>query len=157
MSIAAANLFTRPTLIREQARLASFIVKFGAFIFIGCLSTQYVLNFQLLGGIWFLQTMPAVFLGFYIRGFNRWVLLVGMMADNWMFIAASQASVCAVSRHPALQDSSCYVGDPLWLRKTHGVYAGPCTLFPLPAGWFCRDIGMFVTGIGPFCACEPAQ
>ena len=105
MSIAASNLFTRniykayinpdATGIQESriAKLISLIVKFGALIFIAYLPTQYVLNFQLLGGIWIIQTLPAVFLGLYTRWFNRWALLVGwlagMVVGTWMFIAAN--------------------------------------------------------------------
>lgn len=112
MSIAAANLFTRniykPYLDQNAsteretrvAKLTSLIVKFGALIFIVYLPTQYVLNFQLLGGIWIIQTLPAVFLGLYTRWFNRWALLVGwlvgMVGGTWMFIAANLASVYAL-------------------------------------------------------------
>ena len=92
MSIAAANLFTR-NIYKEYlkrdatdrqeadtAKLTSLIVKFGALLFIVYVPTQYVLNFQLLGGIWILQTMPAVLLGIYTRWFNRWALLIGWLA-----------------------------------------------------------------------------
>jgi SSS family solute:Na+ symporter len=116
MSIAAANLFTRniykayfdkgASVEREAsvAKIASFVVKFGALIFIVYLPTQYVLNFQLLGGIWIIQTLPAVFLGLYTRWFNRWALLVGwlvgMIGGTWMFIAANLASVYALQIGP---------------------------------------------------------
>lgn len=113
MSIGAANLFTRniykaylkkdatPEHEASVAKLTSLIVKFGALVFIVYLPTQYVLNFQLLGGIWILQTLPAVFLGLYTRWFNRWALLigwlVGMVAGSTMFVLANLASVYAVS------------------------------------------------------------
>lgn len=116
MSIAAANLFTRniykpyieknASAQREAsvAKLTSLIVKFGALIFIVYLPTQYVLNFQLLGGIWILQTLPAVFLGLYTRWFNRWALvvgwLIGMVAGTSMFVAANLSSVYAISLGP---------------------------------------------------------
>ena len=35
------------------------------------------LNFQLLGGIWILQTFPAIVVGLYTRWFHRWALLAG--------------------------------------------------------------------------------
>jgi SSS family solute:Na+ symporter len=35
------------------------------------------INLQLLGGIWILQTFPAVVAGLYTRWFDRWALLVG--------------------------------------------------------------------------------
>src|SRR5215469_4601069 len=89
MSIAAANLFTRniykeyfrkDASDREEsgvAKWASFIVKFGALLFIIYIPTVQVINFQLLGGVWILQTLPAVFLGLYTNWFNRWALLIG--------------------------------------------------------------------------------
>jgi SSS family solute:Na+ symporter len=89
MSIAAANLYTRnihrefinknPT-DREEAQMAklvSLIVKVGALIFIVFVPTTYAIQFQLLGGIWIIQTLPAVMLGLYTRWFNDWALLIG--------------------------------------------------------------------------------
>lgn len=109
MSIAAANLFTRNiwcayidknASVETEARVAkwtSLIVKFGALIFIVYIPTAYVLNFQLLGGILIIQTLPAVFLGLYTRWFNRWALLVGwavgIFAGCAMFIASNYTSV----------------------------------------------------------------
>ena len=91
MSIAAANLFTRniykmikPTVTdREEsqvAKIASLVLKFGALLFIAYLPPQNVINFQLLGGVWILQTILPVFLGLYTNWFNRWALLVGWFA-----------------------------------------------------------------------------
>src|SRR6201982_2504654 len=89
MSIAAANLYTRnihrefinrnPTDKQEaqMAKWASLIVKFGALIFIVFVPTQSALQLQLLGGIWIIQTLPAVLLGVYTRWFNDWALLIG--------------------------------------------------------------------------------
>jgi SSS family solute:Na+ symporter len=89
MSIAAANLYTRnihrefinknPT-DKEEAQMAkwvSLIVKLGALIFILFVPTPYAIQLQLLGGIWIVQTLPAVLLGVYTRWFNDWALLVG--------------------------------------------------------------------------------
>jgi solute:Na+ symporter, SSS family len=109
MSIAAANLFTR-NIYKEYlkrdatdkqeadtAKITSLIVKFGAMLFIVYVPTGYVLNFQLLGGIWILQTMPAVLLGIYTRWFNRWALLIGWLAGmiigTGAFIATNLKSV----------------------------------------------------------------
>ena len=89
MSIAAANLYTRnihrefinknPTDKQEaqMAKWVSLIVKFGALVFILFVPTQYAIQLQLLGGIWIIQTLPAVMLGVYTRWFNEWALLVG--------------------------------------------------------------------------------
>src|SRR5437763_6329679 len=125
MSIAAANLFTR-NIYKEYinrtatdrqesqvAKLTSLIVKFGALLFIVYIPTQYVLNFQLLGGIWILQTLPAVFLGLYTRWFNRWALLVGwaaaMIAGTYMFIAAGLKSVYPVFGIPMYAAFSAFI------------------------------------------------
>ena len=89
MSIAAANLYTRniyrefinqnPTDRQEaqMAKWASLIVKAGALVFILFVPTKYAIYLQLLGGIWIIQTLPAVMLGAYTRWFNDWALLVG--------------------------------------------------------------------------------
>lgn len=89
MSIAAANLFTRNIYKeyfrrnasdREEstvAKLASLVVKAGALLFIIALPLQQSINFQLLGGVWILQTFPAIVFGLYTRWFHRWALLIG--------------------------------------------------------------------------------
>jgi SSS family solute:Na+ symporter len=104
MSIAAANLYTRnihrefinrnPTDKQEaqMAKWVSLIVKVGALIFILYIPTEYAIQMQLLGGIWIIQTLPAVMLGVYTRWFNSWALLigwaVGIYAGTAMAIAA---------------------------------------------------------------------
>src|SRR5262245_18574242 len=94
MSIAAANLYTRNIhrefinanpRDRQEAQIAkwvSLIVKFGALVFIIFVPTQYAIQLQLLGGIWIIQTVPAVLLGVYTRWFNDWALLVGWAAGT---------------------------------------------------------------------------
>jgi SSS family solute:Na+ symporter len=91
MSIAAANLFTRniyKELIRRRAtpseeaqvsKLASLVVKFGALAFVLGMNTQNAINLQLLGGIWILQTFPAVAGGLLTRWLHRWALIVGWL------------------------------------------------------------------------------
>ena len=109
MSIAAANLFTRNIYRvyfrpryseREEstvAKITSLVVKFGALLFILLVPTPYVINFQLLGGILIIQTLPSVFLGLYSNWFHRWALIIGwaagMISGIWMFIAANYSSV----------------------------------------------------------------
>jgi SSS family solute:Na+ symporter len=106
MSIATANLFTRniyreylkpnatPRQEARMAKAASLVVKFGALAFILLLQNarQEAINFQLLGGVWILQTFPAIVFGLYTRWFHRWALLagwaVGMITGTAM--AASQ-------------------------------------------------------------------
>jgi solute:Na+ symporter, SSS family len=95
MSIAAANLYTRnihrefinrnPT-DRQEAQMAkwvSLIVKLGALVFILFVPTKYAIYLQLLGGIWIIQTLPAVLLGAYTRWFNDWALLIGWAAGTF--------------------------------------------------------------------------
>jgi SSS family solute:Na+ symporter len=89
MSIAAANLFTRniyrdflkPDATHAQeakvGKLVSLVVKVGALLFVFFLDKQNAINFQLLGGIWILQTFPSVVFGLYTRWFHRWGLLAG--------------------------------------------------------------------------------
>jgi len=60
-----------------MAKWVSLIVKLGALVFIIFVPTQYAIYLQLLGGIWIIQTLPAVILGAYTRWFNDWALLVG--------------------------------------------------------------------------------
>jgi SSS family solute:Na+ symporter len=104
MSIAAANLYTRnihrefinksPTDKQEaqMAKWVSLIVKFGALVFILFIPTQYAIQLQLLGGIWIIQTLPAVMLGTYTRWFNAWALLVGWAAGT---IAGTAMAIAA--------------------------------------------------------------
>ena len=108
MSIAAANLYTRnihreffnrnPTAKQESqmAKWASLIVKIGALAFILFLAPQYAVQLQLLGGVWIIQTLPAVMLGVYTRWFNPWALLIGWAAGialgTWMAFAANLSS-----------------------------------------------------------------
>lgn len=89
MSIAAANLFTRnvyreflrpaatPAEEARVSKLASLVVKLGALVFVLSLDRTLAINFQLLGGIWMLQTFPAIVVGLFTRWFHRWALLAG--------------------------------------------------------------------------------
>ena len=92
MSIAAANLWTRniykayikrdATHAQEaqQAKVVSLLVKGGALVFVLALSNSYAINLQLLGGVWILQTLPAIVVGLYTAWFHRWALLAGWAA-----------------------------------------------------------------------------
>lgn len=102
MSIATANLFTR-NIYRpyfrpdcgkaeetQTAKLASLVVKFGALAFILFLPQKYAIQLQLLGGVWIIQTLPAVVLGLYTRWFHRHALLIG-----WIFGIVSGTAMVA--------------------------------------------------------------
>jgi SSS family solute:Na+ symporter len=92
MSIAAANLWTRnvykafinrsatPKQEAKQSKLTSLLVKFGALVFVLALSKDFAINLQLLGGVWILQTLPAIVIGLYTRWMHRWALFAGWAA-----------------------------------------------------------------------------
>lgn len=92
MSIAAANLFTRniyrdlfrpgarPEQEAKVSKIVSLVVKFGALIFVIAMDQSAAINMQLLGGIWILQTFPAIVAGLYTRWFHRWALFAGWAA-----------------------------------------------------------------------------
>ena len=63
-----------------MAQGVSLIVKAGALVFVLALSKSFSINLQLLGGIWILQTFPAIVAGLYTRWFHRWALLTGWAA-----------------------------------------------------------------------------
>ena len=100
MSIAAANLFTR-NIYRDlfhrslsgaaEARAAknvSLVIKLGALAFILLLPSQYAIELQLLGGVWIIQTLPAIMIGVFTPWFRGRALtagwLVGMAAGTAM-------------------------------------------------------------------------
>ncbi|HEX5438929.1 MAG TPA: sodium:solute symporter [Gemmatimonadaceae bacterium] len=111
MSIATANLFTR-NIYREYirpaatpreeahvAKTASLVVKFGALAFILLLQNarQEAIDFQLLGGVWILQTFPAIAFGLYTRWFHRWALLAG-----WLVGMVSGTAMAAAQHFTAI-------------------------------------------------------
>ena len=90
MAIGAGNLVSR-NIIRQFSRsqisarrettiskIVSVLVKLGALVFVLTLDSQFALNFQLLGGIWILQTIPTVLLGLFTDRFaDKRALLAG--------------------------------------------------------------------------------
>ncbi|MCS0585402.1 sodium:solute symporter family protein [Massilia pinisoli] len=100
MSIGASNLFTRnfwkpyvnpnvtPAGEEKVAKIVSLVVKFGALVFILMLPTKFALDLQLLGGVWILQTFPAVVFGLFVRWFRAQALLagwaVGLSTGSWL-------------------------------------------------------------------------
>ncbi|MBV9859657.1 MAG: sodium:solute symporter [Alphaproteobacteria bacterium] len=104
MSIAASNLWTRnvyrefirpdctPAQESQMAKTVSLVVKFGALVFIVFLPLQYAINLQLLGGVWIIQTLPAVVLGLFTRWFHDRALLLGWLVGivTGTAMAASQ-------------------------------------------------------------------
>jgi solute:Na+ symporter, SSS family len=139
MSIAAANLFTRniyraylnPNATHAQeaqvSKIVSLVVKFGALVFalIPALS-EFAINLQLLGGIWILQTLPAIVIGLYTRWLHRWALLVGwavsMVYGTW--IAYLQPS----PTDPTLK----HFGSPIALVGENPFSTDPTAVLPIP-------------------------
>ncbi len=139
MSIAAANLFTRniykafmkpdATHAQEAAvsKIVSLVVKFGALVFalIPALA-QTAINLQLLGGIWILQTLPAIVIGLYTRWMHRWALLIGwavsMLYGTW--IAYLQPS----PTDPTIT----HFGSPIALVGENPLSSDPTAVLPIP-------------------------
>jgi len=126
MSIGAANLFTRNiwgTFINDQlsaraeariAKLTSLAVKLGALAFIVFLPTEYAIDLQLMGGIWILQTLPAVIsavcpIPFRISGrglLAGWV--TGMVLGTWLTFGTGLKPLVVL---PVLQQTyTIYIG-----------------------------------------------
>lgn len=100
MSIGAANLFARnfwkayvnpavtPAGESQVAKLTSLAVKVGALLVILLLPAQFALDLQLLGGLWILQTFPAVIFGLFTSWFRAYGLLlgwiVGFLGGSWL-------------------------------------------------------------------------
>jgi SSS family solute:Na+ symporter len=103
MSIGAANLFTRnfwkayvqpgiqPAGEATVAKIVSLVVKVGALVIILVLPTKFALDLQLLGGVWILQTFPAVVFGLFFAWFRAPALLagwaVGLATGTWLVFA----------------------------------------------------------------------
>jgi SSS family solute:Na+ symporter len=120
MSIAAANLWTRniykafinhdatPAQEARQSKLMSLVVKFGALFFVLGLPSDFAINLQLLGGVWILQTFPAIVIGLYTRWMHRWALFagwaVGMAYGTW-----------TAYQQPVVGDPGSHFGSPLAL------------------------------------------
>ena len=111
MSIAAANLFTRniykdfikpsATPAQEMAvsKVTSLLVKVGALAFVLTMDPTVAINFQLLGGIWILQTMPALVGGLFTRWFHRWALLAGWAAGMIYGTVAAYGVASPTKKH----------------------------------------------------------
>ncbi len=115
MSIGAANLFTRNIWKRyinpgataageaQVAKIVSLAVKLGALLFIVFLPTQYAIDLQLLGGLWILQTFPAVVLGLFTGWFCAPALFlgwaVGIGGGSWVVFADGLKPVHSVMGH----------------------------------------------------------
>ncbi len=112
MSIAAANLFTRniykaylkPAATDKQeakvSKIVSLVTKLGALLFVLVLDKQNALNFQLLGGVWILQTLPSIVFGLFTRWFHRWALLGGWAVGMLYGTLTAYGSCTACTTRP---------------------------------------------------------
>jgi len=118
MSIAAANLWTRniyrafinpdatPAQEARQSKVMSLMVKFGALLFVILLPLDYAIDLQLLGGVWILQTLPAIVFGLYTRWCHRWALLAG-------WLAGMAYGTWTAYEQPQVGDPDSHFGSPL--------------------------------------------
>ena len=100
MSVAVATTFTRNVYVehvhptatpkhqQSVARTVSALVKLGALVFVLGLRTQDAIDLQLLGGVWVLQTLPAVVLTAFTAWPHRWGLLCGWAVGMLLGTAA---------------------------------------------------------------------
>jgi SSS family solute:Na+ symporter len=99
MAIASANIFTRDiysqfVTMREArtealvAKLFSIVMIIGAVVFILVIPGKFAVQLQLLGGMWIIQTFPAIVFSLFTRFFNGWALLigwaVGIVSATWL-------------------------------------------------------------------------
>jgi SSS family solute:Na+ symporter len=139
MSIASANLFTRSIYCeyfrprasgREEARVsrwASLFMKFGAAAFLLLLSPTYSIQFQLIGGVLILQTLPAVMFGLATGWFHRAALMAGMLAGlGWGIWMLYQSPSLSPTGHvlQAHFGGSTWALSKLGLHSTSSVYIG---------------------------------
>ena len=68
---------TSPSTETQIARLFSILMVVGAVVFILVIPLTYAVQLQLLGGMWIIQTFPAVVFSVFTRFFNGWALLIG--------------------------------------------------------------------------------
>ncbi len=116
MSVAAASSFASnvyleyvnpralPEQVRAVARAVSVLVKLGALAFVLGLRTQDAISLQLLGGVWILQTAPAVLLALVWRGVHRYALMaglvVGVCTGTWLCAAQGFVAVTTIGAGP---------------------------------------------------------
>jgi SSS family solute:Na+ symporter len=138
MSIAAANLFSRNVYkaflrrdaadeaVATVAKRTSLVVKIGAVVFILVAPAKYVVNFQLAGGVWILQTLPAVFLALFLRRLDRRAIVAGWAVGIAFGTAMLSASSFEdATRHFDLLGSGrVYVALPALALNLAVVFAG---------------------------------
>jgi solute:Na+ symporter, SSS family len=147
MSIAAANLVTRNIYVRylhpnatsaEQTRVAkrtSLLVKVGALVFIVAVPIRYAVDMQLLGGVWILQTLPAVLLGLIRSPLHERALFLGWFVG--MIVGTTMATLQQFSLITSLHIGGMTMGCYTALIALCVNIAFACLLTPL-----CKAIGI---------------
>ncbi len=136
MAIAAASLFARnvyhasPAQEARVAKWASLLIKLAALAFVLSGRITYIINFQLLGGIWILQTLPAIVFGLYRRRLAAPALLAGWVAGTVVGTLMAIARGSVYPLHIAGLDLTAYAAiDALVVNL---VIATACQLFSRP-------------------------
>ncbi len=99
----------------RASKLASFTIKFLGVAFILTVPATFVINFQLAGGVWIVQTLAAVFLAPFVSWLDRRAVLagwaVGMGWGTYLLVANHFAS-STVDLSAFGHTASLYIGVP---------------------------------------------
>jgi len=98
--------------------VVSLIVKLGALIFVLSLDRQNAINFQLLGGIWILQTFPSIVSACTTRWFHRWRCSPAGRRMIYGTIAAYQQSSVATKHFGSSLDEIPGLGNKGYIALT---------------------------------------
>jgi SSS family solute:Na+ symporter len=109
MAIAAGSLFARNIFAAWMtgdagderqtivAKRAAFAFQLGGLLFVYLLPQTYAIHLQLLGGVWVIQTLPAVWGGLWKNGLTAFGLLAGwatgMAIGTWLAVSTGFAPV----------------------------------------------------------------
>ncbi|MBU8819661.1 monocarboxylate uptake permease MctP [Mycolicibacterium goodii] len=129
MAIGAGNLVSRNIVQQfsrkktsarretEISKIVSVLIKVGALVFVLTLDSQFALNFQLLGGIWILQTLPTVLLGLFAARFmNSRALLAGWAVGIvYGTVAAYNVSSANASHFGGSTAAPFFLSSPMYI------------------------------------------
>lgn len=119
-----------------MAKIVSLVVKVGALAFVIFLPLQYAIVLQLLGGVWILETFPAIIFGLFTRWLHHRALLAGWIAG----MVSGTAMVAASGFKSPIY--TLHVGD-LAITAYAGVFAlGLNLLIAIALTPVCDAIGM---------------
>ena len=109
------------------SKLTAFSIKFLAVGFILAVPTTFVINFQLAGGVWILQTLAAVLLAPFIPWLRKWPVIlgwaVGMAWGTYLLVQVRFAA----STYPFVifgYHLSMYIGIPAVIVNLAIVFTG---------------------------------